>query len=397
MERVVLAFSGGLDTTVAVPWLAETRHVEVVAVTLDLGQGQELQAIRERALAAGCARAHVLDVRAEFADRYVLPALQAGAVYEGGYPLATALGRPLIVSKLVAIARIEGATAIAHGCTGKGNDQIRFDVCARAIDPTLTVLAPAREWGMTRLNEAEYARTRGLAVPQTEAYSIDTNLWGRSVECGVLEDPWVEPPADAFAWTADPARCPAEPAYVAVQFEEGIPTAINGVAMPLMDLMSSLTTIAGAHGVGRIDMIENRAVGIKSREVYEAPAATVLHLAHRDLESLVFPRELMRVKRDLAASYADLVYNGLWHSPLRDALDAFVSTSQRRVTGTIRVRLFRGAAMVVGRQSPHALYDHGLATYSDGDTFDHRAAEGFVKLWGLPVETAARHRRGQQS
>ena len=391
-QRVVLAYSGGLDTSVAVPWLAETYDAEVVCVTMDLGQGKELESVRERALAAGAARAHVLDVREEFAANYILPALQAGAIYEGSYPLATALGRPLIARKLVEIARIEGAASIAHGCTGKGNDQVRLDVSARALEPGIRVIAPAREWGMTRQDEIEYARERGIPVPVTAAspYSTDANLWGRSIECGVLEDPWIEPPDDVYMLTKDPAGCPDEPAYIELVFDQGVPVAVNGVSMPLTEIIASVATIAGAHGVGRIDMVENRLVGIKSREIYEAPAAVVLHSAHRELENFVSPRDLARIKQELALKYADLVYNGLWFSPVREAIDAFVATIQPRVTGTIRLKLLKGTCRVVGRQSAFALYDHALATYDAGDTFDHTAAVGFIKLYGLPVETVSR-------
>jgi argininosuccinate synthase len=377
---------------VAVPWIAETYDAEVVCVTMDLGQGKELESVRERALAAGAVRAHVLDVREQFATQYILPALQAGAIYEGSYPLATALGRPLIARKLVEIARIEGAGSIAHGCTGKGNDQVRLDVSARALEPGIRVIAPAREWGMTRSDEIEYARTRGIPVPVTAAspYSTDANLWGRSIECGVLEDPWVEPPEDVYALTKDPADCPDQPAYIELAFERGVPVAVNGVAMPLMEIIASVATIAGAHGVGRIDMVENRLVGIKSREIYEAPAAVVLHQAHRELENLVSPRDLSRIKQELGLKYADLVYNGLWFSPVREAIDALVATIQPRVAGTVRLKLLKGASRVVGRQSPFALYDHALATYDAGDRFDHTAAVGFIKLYGLPVETVSR-------
>jgi argininosuccinate synthase len=398
MQKIVLAYSGGLDTSVAIPWLAERYGAEIVAVTLDLGQGKELADVRDRALAIGAVRAHVVDAREEFAREYILPALQAGALYEERYPLATALGRPLIARKLVEIARIEGASAIAHGCTGKGNDQVRLDVSARAIDPDITVIAPAREWGLTRPEEIEYARQRGIPVPATveSPYSIDANLWGRSIECGVLEDPWVEPPEEIYTLTRAPAACPDTPAYVEIAFERGVPVAVNGVAMPLVELISSLETIAGAHGVGRVDMVENRLVGIKSREIYEAPAAVVLHAAHRELESFVIPRDLERLARDLGRTYADLVYNGQWFTPMREAIDAFVQKVQERVTGTVRLKLFKGACTVVGRTSPHALYDHGLATYDAGDRFDHRAAVGFIKIWGLPIETMARKRKASE-
>jgi argininosuccinate synthase len=394
----VLAYSGGLDTSVAIPWLAEKYGAEIVAVTMDLGQGRELDDIRERALALGAVRAHVLDVREEFARDFILPALQAGAIYEDRYPLATALGRPLIAKHLVRIAELEGATAIAHGCTGKGNDQVRIDVSSRALNPKIRVVAPAREWGMTRPDEIEYARTRGIPVPATIAspYSTDSNLWGRSIECGVLEDPWCEPPEEIYTLTKGPAECPDEPAYLEIEFEAGVPVKVSGVAMPLVELIGSIETIAGAHGVGRIDMVENRLVGIKSREIYEAPAAAVLHAAHKELEKLVIPRDLERVKHDMSRLYADLVYNGLWFTPTREAVDAFTARIQERVTGVIRVKLFKGNCTVVGRRSPFALYEHALATYDAGDLFDHSAAEGFIKIWGLPVETAARKKLGME-
>ncbi|PYR75730.1 MAG: argininosuccinate synthase [Acidobacteria bacterium] len=394
-KRIVLAYSGGLDTSVAIPWLAERFGAEVIAVTLDLGQGRELTDIRERALTVGALRAHVLDVRDEFAREYILPALQAGAVYEDSYPLATALGRPLIAKKLVEIARMEGADAVAHGCTGKGNDQVRLDVSARALEPDIEVIAPARLWGMTRRDEIEYARSRAIPVPATieSPYSTDANLWGRSIECGALEDPWVEPPEEIFALTRAPQGGPNDPAYVEIEFERGVPVRANGIDMPLVELIESLETIAGAHGVGRIDVVENRLVGIKSREIYEAPAAVVLHAAHRELEKLVIPRDLERLKRDLGRFYADLVYNGLWFSPTREAIDGFVAAIQPRVTGSVRLKLFKGDCHIVGRKSPFGLYDHGLATYDTGDAFDHSAAQGFIKIWGLPIETQARQER----
>ena len=391
MERIVLAYSGGLDTSVAIPWLVETYQAEVVAVTLDLGQGKELDDVRERAMAVGAIRCHVLDVRTEFAEHYVLPALQAGALYERQYPLATALGRPLIAKRLVEIAEMESAAAIAHGCTGKGNDQVRIDVSARALNRAIKVIGPAREWGMSRPAEIAYARERDIPVPATvdSPYSTDSNLWGKSIECGVLEDPWAEPPEDVYTLTKTPAEAPDTPAYVNLDFSQGVPTAVNGVAMPLVELIASLQTIAGAHGVGRIDMVENRLVGIKSREIYEAPAAVVLHASHRELESLVIPRDLERIKTGLGSVYADLVYNGLWFTPTRRAIDALVADVQQRVTGTVRLKLFKGDCRVVGRKSPHALYEEALATYDEGDQFDHSAAEGFIKIWGLPVELAA--------
>ncbi len=392
MERIVLAYSGGLDTSVAIPWLAEQYRAEIIAVTMDLGQGKELEAVRDRALATGAVRAHVLDLREEFARDYILAALKADAIYEDRYPMATSLGRPLIAQKLVEIAEIEGATAVAHGCTGKGNDQVRLDVTTRALNPSLRVVAPARDWGMTRPQEIEYARARNIPVPATVAspYSTDSNLWGRSIECGVLEDPWREPPEDIYTLTRSPADCPDEPAYVELTFERGVPTAINDVSMPFVDLIGNLSTIAGAHGIGRIDMVENRLVGIKSREIYEAPAAVVLHAAHKELQKLVTARDLDRMCRLVSARYADVVYDGTWFTPLREALDAFVASVQERVTGVVRLKLFKGDCRIVGRKSPYALYEHALATYDAGDQFDQSAAVGFIKIFGLPVETAAR-------
>jgi argininosuccinate synthase len=357
MDRIVLAYTGGLDTSIAIRWLAERHNAEIIAVTLDLGQGRELTDVRERALAAGAARAHVLDVREEFARDYALPALQAGALYEDRYPLATALGRPLIAKKLVEVARMEGATTIAHGCNGKPNDELRIELAVRALDPSLTILAPARMWGMSRAEEIEYARQRHLPIPSTveSPYTVDTNLWGRSIERGVLEDPWEESPEDIYTLTRSPRDCPDEPAYVEVEFERGVPVRTNGIEMSLIELIESLETIAGAHGVGRIDMVENAASGAKSREIYEAPAAVVLYTAHGELEKLVIPRELERLAHDLGRAYADLAYNGRWFSPTREAIDAFVTTIQPRVTGAVRLKLFKGDCRVVGRRSPMAL------------------------------------------
>jgi argininosuccinate synthase len=392
MRRIVLAYSGGLDTSVAIRWLAETYDAEIVAVTLDLGQERELTDVRERALAVGAVRAHVVDVREEFARDYILPSLQAGAIYEDRYPMATALGRPLIAKRLVEIARMESASAIAHGCAGKGNDQVRLDLSARAVAPSMTVLAPARVWGMSRAEEIDYARARNIPIPVAAAspYNIDSNLWGRSIEYGPIEDAWAEPPEEIYALTRSPHGSPDEPAYVEIDFNGGVPVRTNGVEMPLVELIESLETIAGAHGVGRIDMVENRLIGIKSREIYEAPAAVVLHLAHRELESMVMARDLERIKHDLARAYADLVYNGLWFSQAREAIDAFVRSIQPRVTGTVRLKLFKGDCRVVGRRSPFSLYDHELASEDTHDRIDYAAAEGFIKIWGLPIETAAR-------
>ena len=399
MERIVLAYSGGLDTSVAVKWLSDRYEAEIVTVTIDLGQGKELDDVRERALAVGAIRAHVVDAREEFAREYIVPALQAGAIYESRYPLATALGRPLIAKKLVEIAEMEEAGMIAHGCTGKGNDQVRMDVSSRALNPDIKVVAPARVWGLSRPEEIKYAQQHGIPVPASveNPYSTDTNLWGRSIECGVLEDPWVEPPEDIYALTKSPLEAPDVPAYVEVEFESGVPTKVNGVSMPLTELINSLETIAGTHGIGRIDMVENRLVGIKSREIYEAPAACVLHEAHRELEALVIPRDLERLKASLSKAYADLVYDGLWFSVTRESIDAFVASIQKRVSGIVRVKLFKGDCRVVGRKSPMSLYDTSLATYDEGDQFDHEAAEGFIKIFGLPIENAGIKRRAHET
>ena len=390
MERIVLAYSGGLDTSVAIPWLRDKYHADIIAVTIDLGQGRELEDVRDRALAAGAVRAHVLDVREEFASDYVLRALKADALYEDRYPMATSLGRPLIARKLVEIADIEQASAIAHGCTEGAGDNVRLDATVRALNPAITVIAPAREWRMTRSEEIEYARARGIPVPVAPVadvtverpYSTDANLWGRSIECGVLDDPWTEPPEDIYTLTKSPAECPDQPAYVEIAFERGVPTAINGVEMPILELIASLATIAGAHGVGRIDMVENRLVGIKSREVYEAPAAVVLHEAHKELQKMVTTKEADRFSRAVSLQYADTVSNGLWFTPLREALDAYVDRVQERVTGLIRMKLFKGDSRIVGRKSPYALYDHALSTSDAGDAFDRSAAAGFITVFG---------------
>jgi len=392
MDKVVLAYSGGLDTSVAIRWLQEKYNMEVIAVTVDVGSERNLEAIREKALRIGAAKALVVDAKELFVKYFVFPALQAGAIYEGTYPLATALARPLISKIMVDVAREEGAIAIAHGSTGKGNDQVRFDVSVAALAPDIKIIAPVREWRMTRDEEIEYAEKNGIPIPVTAAspYSIDVNLWGRSIEAGILEDAWIEPPEDAFLWTVDPRRAPDEPAYVDIEFRRGVPVALNGEEMDGVELISRLNELAGRHGVGRIDTIENRLVGIKSREVYEAPAATVLHLAHSELEKMTLTKEQSRFKAKVAAEFADMVYNGLWFSALHQDLAAYVASSQRHVTGTIRVKMLKGVARVTGRQSPKALYDVSLATYDRGDAFDHSAAVGFIQLWGLPLRTQSR-------
>lgn len=353
----MLAFTGGLDTSVAIPWLKERHGAEVVTVTLDLGQGRVLEEVRDRALAAGAVRAHVLDVRDEFAANFIVRALKADAVYEDRYPMATSLGRPLIAKKLVDVAAIEQATAVAHGGTAEGNDQIRLDAAVHALNPDLRVLAPVHEMDMTAAEEAEYARARGIAVPAGESpYSVDANLWGRAIQYGVLEDPWTEAPEEVYTLTRAPAECPNEAAYVEISFDSGTPVAINGVEMPILELISSLGIIAGAHGVGRIDMVENRLAGVKTREIYEAPAAVVLHAAHKELQKMVVTTGVDRFSRAVSLQYADTIYNGLWFAPLREALDAFIDKVQERVTGVIRMKLFKGDCRVVGRKSPFALY-----------------------------------------
>ncbi len=389
-QRVVLAYSGGLDTSVAIRWLKD-KGLDVVTLTIDVGQPADLAAVQRKAEATGARKAYVVDARKEFAEDYIAPALKANAMYEGQYPLSTALARPLIGKLLVDIARKEGAAFVAHGCTGKGNDQVRFDLCTTALAPDLQVIAPAREWNMTREQEIEYAKANGIPVPATKAspYSTDENLWGRSVECGVLEDPAIEPPEEAFEWTTSPLAAPNEPAYVNLRFEGGVPVALNGTAMDLLGIIEKLNRLAGAHGVGRIDHVESRVVGIKSREVYECPAATVLVKAHQALEAMVLPRDVLDFKRSVEGRYAILIYDGLWFTPLREALDAFVEDTQERVTGEVSVKLFKGSATVVGRTSPYSLYQHQLATYSSGDAFKQEMAEGFIYVWGLPARTWA--------
>jgi len=366
--------------------------MDVIAVTADVGSERDLAAIREKALKVGAIKAVVVDAKDLFVKYFIFPALQAGAIYEGSYPLATALARPLISKIMVDVAREEGASAVAHGSTGKGNDQVRFDVSVGALAPDLKIIAPVREWRMTRDEEIEYADKNNIPIPITAAspYSLDVNLWGRSVEAGILEDAWVEPPEDAFLWTVDPRRAPDDPEYVEIEFERGIPIALNGEQLDGVELIGRLNEIAGKHGVGRIDTIENRLVGIKSRELYEAPAGVTLHAAHNEMEKMTLTKDQARFKSKVAAEFADMVYNGLWFSSLHQDLAAYIASSQRHVSGTIRMKLFKGTAKAVGRQSPKALYDMALATYDRGDQFDHSAAVGFISLWGLQLRTQSR-------
>jgi argininosuccinate synthase len=386
---VVLAYSGGLDTSVAVRWMAEEWGVEVIAVAADVGQGGEWQAIKDRALAAGAAEAVVLDVREEYANDFVAPALRANAKYEGKYPLISSLSRPVIVKHLVEAARTYGADAIAHGCTGKGNDQVRFEVSTAALAPDLEVLAPVRGWGLTREQSIEYAEKWGIPITVTRSspYSIDQNLWGRTIECGILEDPWEQPPEEVYELTTPTAT---EPTELVITFEQGLPVALDGKRLPFFTLIGEVDRIVGSYGWGRIDMVENRRVGIKSREVYECPGALALLMAHSDLEDLTLERDLAHEKARLEPRYAELVYDGLWFSPLKAALDAFVAESQRFVTGEVRLRCeLPGRCIVAGRRSDVGLYDYSLATYEAADRFRHQDAEGFVRLWGLGVATWA--------
>jgi len=391
-DRIVLAYSGGLDTSIAIRWLADTYDADVVCVLVDVGQPDEgFKAALDKAKKIGAVAAYGIDARQEFARDFVGPAIQANALYEKHYPLATALARPLIAAKLVEIARKEGCSAVAHGCTAKGNDQVRFEVSIQALAPDLKVIAPAREWVYTREEGIQWAQERGIPLPITKKspYSVDENLWGRSAESGVLEDADIEPPEDCYGWTSSVDEAPDKAKHITISFEEGLPTAIDGQPMALDDLIMKLNDIAGEHGVGRIDHVENRLVGIKSREVYEAPAAQVLIEAHRQLESMVMPRDLVHFKYQVEDRFSQLVYDGLWFTPLMKSVQAFIASSQERVTGEIRVKLLKGLATVVGRTSPYSIYDTSLATYGAGDVFNHGAAKGFIDLFGLPTRIYA--------
>jgi argininosuccinate synthase len=394
MNKVVLAYSGGLDTSVAVAWLKEQFGVEVVTLTVDVGGGSLRQGVERRAMSAGATKAYVVDARERFVTDFVWPHLQANALYQGAYPLATALARPLIAQLLVEVAAREGADAVAHGCTGKGNDQVRFDVAVHALNPGLEVIAPMRVgMGLSRDQEIDYANARGIEIPITKSspYSIDVNLWGRSCETGVLEEPWIAPPPDAYEWTVEPSAAPG-PVEIVIGFEGGVPVSIDDERLDPVALIDRLHALGGAHGVGRIDHVEDRLVGIKSREIYEAPAATILHAAHRALESLTLSKDTLRFDRLVADELARLTYDGLWFSALHRDLRGYVASSQRVVSGDARIRLDHGSAIVVGRRSPLSLYDKSLATYDEGDAFDHAAAVGFIEIFGLPLRVeAARH------
>jgi len=397
-KRVVLAYSGGLDTSVAVRWIKEEWGFEVIALAVDVGQQADdpWDEIKARALAAGAIEARVVDARAEFADEFLVDAIAANALYEGKYPLVSALSRPVIARHLVLAAREFGAEAVAHGCTGKGNDQVRFEVSSRALAPDLDVLAPVRVWGMNRDDCIDYAAKHDIPISVTKKspYSIDENLWGRAIECGMMEDPWVAPPADAYALTRAIEDAPSEAKDIVVRFEQGVPVALDGVVKPLHELITELGNEVGAYGWGRLDMVENRRVGIKSRETYECPGSLAVLLAHADLESMTLERDLMREKARLESRFAELVYDGLWYSPLKEGLDQFMAYCQRFVTGDVRLRLEPGRCFVSGRRADRGLYNHDLATYDASDSFRHQDSEGFVRLWGLSVETWSREQGG---
>lgn len=389
MKKVVLAYSGGLDTSCAVKWLQDQYGFEVVCFSAFIGEISDKEKLRRKAKLTGASKIYIEDLKKEFAQDFILPALWAHARYEGKYPLATALGRPLIAKHLVQIAEKEGAEYVAHGCTGKGNDQVRIEVGVRTLNPKLKIIAPLRQWEFkTREEEIEYAKLHNIPVDATKAspFSIDKNIWGIAIEAGILEDPWLEPPNEAYVMTKSLSEVPKKPRYIEIDFEKGVPVRLNGKSKNLLDMIEALNEIAGEYGVGRFDQIENRLVGIKSREVYEAPAAEVLLKAHAEIEGMVMDRDFIHYKKLLSEKYAQLVYFGLWFSPLKEALDAFFKSNQHRVTGKVRVKLDHGHAICVGRKSPHSLYQEKLATYSEGDIFDRTSAEGFLKIWGLPYE-----------
>jgi argininosuccinate synthase len=398
-DKVVLAYSGGLDTSVAIKWLQENHDLDVIALAMDVGQErQDLEFVRQKAIGIGAVESIVKDVREEYVEEFIAKALKANALYENKYPLVSAMSRPIIVKHLVMEAHRHQAKYIAHGCTGKGNDQVRFEVGISSLDPDIEILAPVRVWDLkTRDQEMEWAESRGIPVPTTKdnPYSIDDNLWGRAIECGVLEDPWVEPPADIYTLTNDARtdKCGDEPEYAIISFDQGLPVAYDGELMSFHDIICKMNEIAGRHGFGRIDMIENRLIGVKSREIYEVPGALALITAHQAMEDLCLERELLHYKLGVEHKWSELVYNGMWFSPLKEALDGFIETTQRLVTGDVRLRFFKGSCVTVGRRSEYSLYDYNLATYDEADTFDHKAAKGFIDLHGLPVKVWARQRR----
>jgi len=395
-EKVVLAYSGGLDTSVAIRWLQKKYDVDVIAVAINVGQPPSQDDIMARALRNGAVKAEYIDAKKEFVEDYIWPSLKANAMYQDVYPLSTAIARPLIVKKLIDVAHREGAKYIAHGCTAKGNDQVRFDVGIMSLDPDIKVIAPMREWVLTREKEIEYAKENDIEiiVKKESPFSVDENLWGRSCECGIIEDAWEEPPADAWGWTVAPHDAPDEAEYLEIGFEKGIPVSLDGKRMDGLKLIGEVDRIARKNGVGRIDHVEDRLVGIKSRETYECPAATVLIAAHRSMEFMTLQRDVTSMKKKLEQRFSELAYDGLWFGLLRESISAFIDKTQENVTGTVRVKLYKGSVMVVGRKSPYSLYDEGLATYAEGDVYDHNAAVGFIYCWGLPNKTASRvHRK----
>lgn len=396
-KKVVLAYSGGLDTSVAITWLKDEGY-DVVAVCLDVGEGKDLAFVKNKALEVGAIESYMIDAREEFANEYALISLQAHTWYENKYPLVSALSRPLISKKLVEIAEQTGATAVAHGCTGKGNDQVRFEVSIKALNPNLEVIAPVREWSWSREEEIAYAREKNIPIPINldSPFSIDQNLWGRANECGILEDPWAAPPEEAYDLTVSLENAPDTADVIEIEFLKGVPTSIDGVEYPLHELILKLNELAGKHGVGRIDHVENRLVGIKSREVYEIPGAHTLLLAHKELEDITLVKELAHFKPVMEKKLTELIYEGLWFSPLRTALEAFLKETQQYVNGTVRVKLFKGHAIVEGRKSPNSLYNEKLATYTKDDEFNHASAVGFIELWGLPTKVHAMVNKGAE-
>ncbi|MFD2925143.1 argininosuccinate synthase [Halobacillus naozhouensis] len=396
--KVVLAYSGGLDTSISVKWIQEKYGYDVIALGLDVGEGKDLETIRQKALDVGAIKAIMVDAKELLAEGYLMPALKANALYEGKYPLSSALSRPLISKLLVEVAEQEGAVAVAHGCTGKGNDQVRFEVSIQALNPSLEIIAPVREWGMTRDEQIKYAEEKGIPVPVNldNPFSIDANIWGRACEAGVLEDPWAEAPEAAYAWTNSVEKTPDTPDVIDIEFASGVPVALNGEQMDIVPLIEKLNDLGGMHGVGRIDHTENRLVGIKSREVYENPGAMILINAHKELEFLTLTREVSQYKATVDQQMAKMIYDGLWYSPLQPALQAFVEETQKVVTGTVKVKLFKGHHTVIGKKSPLSLYNDELSTYSKHDAFDHDAAVGFIKLWGLPTKVHADVHKGKE-
>ncbi|WP_430616657.1 argininosuccinate synthase [Enterococcus sp. DIV0176] len=397
-EKIILAYSGGLDTSVAIKWLTDEGY-DVIACCLDIGEGKDTAFIKEKALQVGASASYAIDAKEEFAQEFALVALQGHTFYEQSYPLVSALSRPLIAKKLVELARTTGATTIAHGCTGKGNDQVRFEVAINALAPDLKIIAPVRQWQWSREEEIAYAKDNGIPIPANldNPYSIDQNLWGRACECGILEDPWATPPAGAYELTTALEYTPDQPDVIELTFEQGIPIALNKEKMSLSQLILTLNQLAGKHGIGRIDHVENRLVGIKSREVYECPGAVTLMQAHKELEDLTFVRELAHFKPLIEQQLGQMIYDGLWFNPLTEALLQFLKSTQIYVNGTVRVKLFKGNIIVEGRKSSNSLYSEELATYTSADTFDQQAAIGFIKLWGLPSKVHAEVQSQQEN